>query len=196
MAGGAGAASPHAQTAGPRKAATAPKLTIQQVRLRLTLALALALLLIGAAGAESVTLLQWAMRVPTASDIAKLVCTAYQRQDYDLLLAQIDPAPEPPQMPAAFDLNAKSALVDQLKALDAQAGASTSCTYTELAANAPQAPNGQAKPQSPAQIQFIFSMKRAHGGLYTAPMTLVQQVDGGWKVSRASSFTGTVAATK
>jgi hypothetical protein len=191
VAGGAGAASPPAGTAGRQnKQANAGKLTIRRVRRRLTLALALALLLIGAAGAESAALLQRALRIPTAEDIAQRVCTAFQQRDYDLLLDQIDPAPVPPAVPGPFDPNARSALASQLKALDAQAGAVTTCQYTELAAN------GQGRQQGPAQLQFIFSMKRAHGAVYTAPMTLVQQTDGGWKVSRASSFTGAAAPAR
>jgi len=192
--GGAGAASPPARAAGPKdKTTSAGKLTIRQVRLRLTLALALALLLIGAAGAESAVLLERALRIPTAADIAQRVCTAYQRQDYDLLLDQIDPAPVP-GMSGPFDRNAKNTLVSQLKALDAQAGAVTSCTYTELAAG--QASGQAAQQQVPARRQFLFSMKRARGSLYTAPMTLLQQADGGWKVSRASSFIGGTAPAR
>jgi hypothetical protein len=60
---------------------------VRRLRLRVTLALALLLLVGGIISAIGASLLQQALRTPTADDIAQRVCTAYQRQDYDLLLA-------------------------------------------------------------------------------------------------------------
>jgi hypothetical protein len=150
-----------------------------RLRLRVTLALALLLMVGGVIAAIGASLLQQALRIPTADDIAQRVCTAYQRQDYDLLLAQIDPAPIPPAVPGPFDAAARNALEDQLRALDAAAGAVTHCSYKELTGGARQPAD---------QRHYFYSMQRHV--LYTMAMSLTSQPDGSWKLTRDSDFIG------
>jgi hypothetical protein len=151
---------------------------VGRLRLRVTLALALLLVIGGANAAIGASLLQQALRTPTADDIAQRVCTAYLRQDYDLLLAQIDPAPIPPTVPGPFDAAARNALQGQLRALDGSAGSVTQCVYKEVSAA------GQ-----PANLrQYLYSMQRRV--LYTQAMDLARQSDGSWKLTRASDLLG------
>lgn len=182
MAARAGAASPAAPAR--RESQRQRAKANGRVRLRLTLALALALCLLGVAGAESAALLQRALRIPTADDIAQRVCTAYQRHDYDVLLQTIDPATAPPEVPGPFDAAAKAELTGQLKALDAQAGPVASCSFKAMALD--------AQAQAADHRQYIFSMTRGHGQavIYTTLMTLVRQADGNWLVARTSNFVG------
>jgi hypothetical protein len=152
---------------------------VGRLRLRVTLALALLLLVGGVISAIGASLLQQALRTPTADDIAQRICTAYQRQDYDLLLAQIDPTPIPPAVPGPFDAAARNALESQLRALDAVARDVTQCSYKELAAGARQPAD---------QRHYLYSMQR--GVLYTMAMSLTSQPDGSWKLTRDSDFLG------
>lgn len=183
-AGAASPAAPSKRAAGGKKPAT----SIGRVRLRLTLFLALLLCLLGLAGAEGASLLQRAIRIPTADDIAQRVCTAYQRQDYDLLAQTVDPAATPPEVPGPFDAAAKADLTGQLKALDAQAGPVAACSYKAVAFDV----QGQGQTQATDHRQYIFTMTRGHGQsvAYTTLMTLVRQRDGSWLVSRTSNFVG------
>lgn len=146
---------------------------------RLTLLLAVALALIGVAGGEAMGLLQRAMRVPSADDTAQLVCTAYQSQNYDILLNVIDPTPVPPAQTGPFDAAARSSLANTLKSLDAGSGEVTSCAYQE------------PLPQSGSALRYILTMRRTRVTVdITMPITLLRQPDGSWKVSRGSDFTG------
>ncbi len=157
---------------------------IRRVRLRLTLSLALLLCLLGIAGAESAALLLRALRIPTADDIAQRVCTAYQRQDYDVLVQAIDPAASPPEVPGPFDAAARADLTGQLKALDTQAGPVTVCSFKALVSD--------AQAQATDHRQYIFTMTRGHGQpmVYTTLMTIVREADGSWLVTRTSNFVG------
>ncbi len=129
------------------------------------------------------SLLQHALRVPTSDDVAQLVCTAYQSQNYDVLLSVIDPTPVPPAQTTAFDSAARSALTTTLKNLDASAGDVTSCAYQE--------PRSSNVPQTGATLQYVLTMRRAHVTTDIVMLiTLRRQPDGGWKVSRDSDFTG------
>jgi hypothetical protein len=157
--------------------------SVGRTRLRVTLALALALVAAGLGAAEAATLLQRALRTPTADDIAQRICTAYERQDYDLLLSQIDPTPIPPAVPGPFDAGAKAALVGELRAEDGSAGPVTQCSYKVLVVNAPAPPADQR--------QYFFSMQR--GVLYTSLMTLARQHDDTWLIQRDSNFLGAPA---
>src|SRR5262249_19691014 len=163
-----------------------PKLSKKRLRFRVTLLLALLLLLLGLAGAEGAVLLQHALRMPSADDIAQRVCTIYLRQDYDLLLDQIDPTPLPPVHSDPFNAEARRALLDQLKNLDASAGKVKRCGYEALAFD-----TGAQPP--PLQRQYLFTMER--NATYTTVMTLARQSDGSWKVSRDSNFLGGLART-
>lgn len=153
---------------------------------QLTLALIVVLLLLGAAGGGSLALLQYAMRQPTAADIAQRVCTAYQTQNYDLLVAQIDPTPIPPNNLSDF-ASARSVLVAQLRSLDASAGQVTSCsqkclTYPGTAPN----PNQQ-------QCAFVMTRSRTPAKPFNTLMTLVHGSNAGWRVARNSNFIGSQA---
>lgn len=145
-------------------------------RLRVTIVLALLLILVGVAAAGAVRLLEHAMRAPTADDTAQLVCTAFQHQDYSLLLQQIDPAPVPPAASDKFDA---TILRQQLMSLDASQGVVTSCRYNQL--------NTNVNP-----LQYDYTLRRART---TAPITLLvliqHESDGTWKVSRGSNLIGT-----
>lgn len=145
--------------------------------LRVTILLALLLVLVGVAGAGALNLLEHAMRLPTADDTAQLVCTAFQRQDYSLLIQQIDPTPVPPGASEPFD---PATLRSQLTALDANEGTVKSCTYTKLN-------TGAATP-----LQYTYTLHRSR---LAAPITLIvlmQQVqDGTWKITRGSNLIGT-----
>ena len=146
---------------------------------RLPLLLAVALALMGVAGGQALSLLQRAMRVPTADDTAQLVCTAYQSQNYDILLNVIDPTPVPPTQTGPFDATARTSLANTLKSLDAGSGEVTSCAYQE------------PLPQSGSALRYILTMRRTRVTVdITMPITLLRQPDGSWKVSRGSDFTG------
>ena len=155
---------------------------------QLTLALALVLLLLGVAGGGSISLLRYAMREPTADDIAQLVCNAYLRQDYTLLVDHIDPTPAPPDNPGAFDANAKDALRAQLQGLDASAGKVTKCTEKSFSF-------GNTSAATPDQVQYAFIMTRATNPdkPFNTLMTLVRASGKGWLISRNSNFLGTQA---
>ena len=153
--------------------------------LRVTLLLALLLLLIGAAGAGATALLQHAIRPPTSDDIAQLVCTTYTTQNYDPLLAAIDPTPVPPAATDPFNATAQATLRKQLQSLDAGPGFGpvTSCSYSGPVFADP------SKDKSPRR--YLFTMQRAHhSGPFTMPMIFTVQPDGGWKISRGSDFSG------
>lgn len=138
--------------------------------LRLTIFLLLVILLVGLAGAEAFSLLQYAMRLPTADDIAQIVCTSYQTRNYDLLIKQIEPETA---HPPTTDLS-NSALKQQLQALDSASGNVTACSYS-------------SEQISTGEVQYIFRVKRARvpqpGSLL---LLLMHEPDGSWKISRGS----------
>ena len=151
--------------------------------LRVTLLLALLLLLIGAAGAGAMALLQHAIRPPTSDDIAQLVCTTYTTQNYDPLLAAIDPTAVPPAATGPFDATAQNTLRKTLQSLDTGSGVVTSCSYSGPVFADPS--------NDKSQRRYIFTMQRAHhNGPLTMPMIFTVQPDGGWKISRGSDFSG------
>jgi hypothetical protein len=158
----------------------------RRATLQLTVLLAIVLLLLGEAGGSSLSLLRYAMREPTADDIAQLVCNAYERQDYALLIAHVDPAPAPPDNAGTFDATAKDQLRTQLQTLDASAGKVTKCTEKSFRFGNTSA--GEEK-----QVQYAFIMTRANNPdkPFNTLMTLVQVSGKGWLVSRNSNFLGT-----
>jgi hypothetical protein len=163
----------------PSRAQPAPR----RSALRLTLLLALLLLLVGLAGAGALRLLLHAMRPPTADDTAQLVCTAFTQQNYDLLVAQVDPAPVPPAATGRFDANA---LRTQLTTLDGAQGKVTTCSYKQLAFSN-LASGGTS-------LQYIFTIHRAQTSApVSLVMILVHEADGSWKLSRGSDFLGNPA---
>lgn len=141
--------------------------------LRVTIALALLLLLVGIAGAGALKLLVHAMRLPTAADTAQTVCTAFQRQDYNLLLQQIDPSPVPGGSTSTFN---GSALRTQLVGLDANEGTVSSCKYIQIGSSVHPA-------------QYSFTLQRTHTKATTSLVIyIIQEPDGSWKLRSDSEL--------
>jgi hypothetical protein len=159
-----------------------------QAVLGLWIVLVIVLILLGVAGAESYALLQEATRLPTTSDLAASVCTAYTTQNYQLLIDQIDPTPvaEATTTPGvisstgAFDTTAQSQLISDLKALDKSAGTVTSCQQSQILV--------KSSPGNSSTKQFVFLMQRSKV-TYSLLMNFVQR-GGVWKVARDSNFIG------
>lgn len=158
-------------TATPKKPALAR--TSAGSTLRMTIVLALLLAAVGVAGAGALKLLVHAMRPPTADDTAQLICTAFQRQDYTLLIQQIDTTPVPPA--ASSPLNG-TALRAQLTGLDSSDGTVTSCKYVKIGTS-----------DTPAQ--YSFTLQRAHAATLTSLVVyLVREADGSWKIRSDSEL--------
>lgn len=163
-----------------------PQPAKRNATLQLTVVLALILLLLGEAGGSTLSLLRYALREPTADDIAQLVCNTYERQDYSLLIAHIDPTPAPPDSPGAFDATAKDQLRTQIQTLDSTAGKVTKCTEKSFSF-------GNTSTATPNQVQYAFIMTRElkPDKPFNTLMTLVRVPGKGWLVSRNSNFLGT-----
>lgn len=163
-----------------------PQPAKRNAALQLTIVLAMVLLLLGGAGGGSLSLLRYAMREPTADDVAQLVCNAYEKQDYALLIAHIDPTPAPPDNAGSFDANAKDQLRTQLQTLDSSAGKVTKCTEKSFSF-------GNTSAATPNQVQYAFIMTRENkpDKPFNTLMTLTQVPGKGWLVSRNSNFLGT-----
>ncbi len=147
---------------------------------RVTVALIVVLLLMGALGAASLWALNGAqVSAPTSSEdqLAARICTAYQTRNYDLLIANIDPAPVPPTAPTAFTDAAQKAFAANLRALDTQSGAVTQCGFKQISG------------VSGGHLHYGFTMTRAKGRQSTLVMDFVQEKDGTWKIARDSQFT-------
>lgn len=147
---------------------------------RITLALIVALLALGALGAGSLWALNGAqLSAPTSSEdqLAARICTAYKTRNYDLLIANIDPAPVPPTAPTAFTDAAQKAFAANLRALDTQSGAVTQCSFKQIASI------------SAGHVHYGFTMTRVKGRQSTLVMDFVQEKDGSWKIARDSQFT-------
>jgi len=141
--------------------------------LRVTIMLALLLLLVGVAGDAALKLLEHAMRPPTADDTAQLVCTAFQRQDYTLLIQQVDTTPVPPATSGPLDV---TALRTQLANLDTSDGKVTSCKYIKI--------NSTDNP-----AQYSFTLQRAHAKSLTGLVIyIVHEPDGTWKIRSDSEL--------
>jgi hypothetical protein len=142
------------------------------------LTLVLLLTLIGLAGGIAVRFLIHAMRPQTTDDLAQLVCTAFEQQNYDLLTQRIDPRPVPPTATGAFD---PTALRSQLKTLDSQAGDVTACDYQRLRYSTVSGASNK--------LQYAYTLRRAHTS-GTLSMLIIIQSDGsgGYTISRASNF--------
>lgn len=146
---------------------------------RITIVLIVVLLALGVLGAGSLWALNGAqLLAPTSSQdqLAGRVCTAYQTRNYDLLIANIDPAPVPPTVLKPFDDNAKKAFSSELQAKDSQSGYVTQCSFQQL-------PGGSAN-----RLQYAFAMTRAKGSKATLVMNFVHEQDGSWKIARNSQF--------
>ena len=161
-------------------------------RLGLWIVLLVVLSLLGGAGAGSYVLLEQVTRVPTVTDIAQRVCTAYTTENYQLLIDQIDPSPIssgstlPNGFSSAgpFDSHAKSQLMSALKTLDTNFGRVTNCQQHQLIYK------GTAT--NPNRVSFIFVMHRSGtpNVVYSCLMTLTQY-NGSWMITRDSNFIGT-----
>ena len=149
----------------------------------LTLVLALLLLVVGAGGIEASDLLRLAIRQQTSNDIASLVCTALTTQNYQLLVNQVDPTPEPPAATGTFDAQR---VIARFRALDAAQGVVTRCTYTT-----PGATQGAttASAQGGTSAQYILLIQRARISASIGMTLLVRRKSSGsWVISRASSL--------
>jgi hypothetical protein len=158
-------------TAAPKK--PAPARAGAGTTLRVTIVLALLLAAVGVAGAGALKLLVHAMRPPTADDTAQLVCTAFQRQDYNLLLQQIDTAPAPPATTGRLD---GTVLRAQLASLDSSDGTVTSCKYVKIGTS-----------DTPAQ--YSFTLQRTNARTLTSLVVYIfQEPDGSWKIRSDSEL--------
>ncbi|HLZ24264.1 MAG TPA: hypothetical protein VKQ30_19295 [Ktedonobacterales bacterium] len=159
------------EAAAPKKTAAAG--ASAGTKLRVTIVLALLLVAVGVAGAGALKLLVHAMRPPTADDTAQIVCTAFQRQDYPLLVQQIDTAPVPPATGGPLDVTALRA---QLASQDTAYGKVVSCKYIRIGTSG-----------NPAQ--YAFNLQRAHAKSLTSLVVyIVREPDGSWKIRSDSEL--------
>src|SRR5262249_33941593 len=90
--------------------------------LAMTLTLALIFLILGEAAYQAEQLLEHALHPQTSADVAALVCTSLQTQNYAQLTSKVEPEPTP--------TNSKTpTLADQLRGIDGSKGKVTTCTY-------------------------------------------------------------------
>ena len=134
----------------------------------------LALLLLGGAGFAAVGLLHHAMRTPTADDTAAFICTAYKTQNYDALIARVDPNFRGQIGPSGpFDANAKKQLKSLLTADDNKYGKVKTCSYSETSDTHTQAGEivmynmiVQRSPQSQPGTLIVYVVKETNGKWY------------------------------
>lgn len=144
----------------------------------LTALLAVALLAVGAGGVKAATLLAHATRQQTSADLAALTCHALSTQDYGLLTAQVDPAPQPPRATGTFNAAKTSAT---LSAEDKSEGRVSHCTYEQVSFVA-NSSHGKV-------ANFALTIKRTKSSAITGALLIVQQhTDGSWHIGRASSL--------
>ena len=148
--------------------------------LRQTLMLLLTLLILGGVGFGALYLLHYAMRTPNADDTAALVCTAYKTQNYDALIARVDPNYRGQIGPTgAFDTAAKNRLKNTLTTADRQFGKVKTCSYSETSDNRSQA--GDVKTYN----MVIQRFGQAPG---TLVVYIAKETDGKWYLTRGSDF--------
>lgn len=153
----------------------------RQTIARQTLALMLTLLLLGGAGFTALGLLHYAMRTPTADDTAALVCTAYKTQNYDALIARVDPNFRGQVGPSGlFDTNAKNQLKNFLTADDNKYGKVKTCSYSETSDTRTQA--GEVKTYN----MIIQRSPQSQPGTLT--IYIVKETNGQWYLTRGSDF--------
>jgi hypothetical protein len=150
----------------------------------LTLLFMIVLLALGTVGLASLSLFQFGARTSAQQDTLQRICTAYQTQNYDLLVAQIDPTPIPPAVPDPFTDAAKQAILSELQALDTSAGTVTQCQAHRLVFASVSA--------DPTHVPYGFTLIRARdpSKQISLTMTLVRQSNGDWKIARDSDFLG------
>jgi len=164
------------QTTAPEKDSTPPRRRSHSGRV--TLALIVLLVLVGYAGGGAVKFLIYAMRPPTADDVAQLVCTTLKTQNYDLLIQKINPAPVPPEATGPFN---PAAIRTQLQSFDAQGGKVTSCSYMRL--------RYASVSGSTNNLQYAYTLRRARTSGPLSMVVIIQSDgNGGWDISRATSF--------
>lgn len=149
---------------------------------RATVLLLAVLVLMGAAGAGSYWVLGNTRLSTDTTNLAQRVCTAYQRANYDQLIAAIDPAPVPPKVPGDFTSAAQASLKATLRSLDSRDGAVTKCQY---------APSGSGSSQTRVQYKFTMTRAKAADHPLTLLMILVREKNGIWEIARDSDFFGT-----
>lgn len=141
----------------------------------------LTLLLLGAAGLAALGLLHHAMRTPNADDTAALICTAYKTQNYDALIARVDPNYRGQIGPSGpFDANAKKQLKSFLTADDSKYGKVKTCSYAETSDT--KTAGGEVKAYN------VVTQRAGQQISVTLQVFVVRESDGSWRVSRASQF--------
>lgn len=149
--------------------------------MRQTLLLMLTLLILGGMGFGALYLLHYAMRTPNADDTAALICTAYKTQNYDALIAHVDPNYRGQIGPTSpFDSNAKNLLKSALTNYDRQYGKVKTCTYNETSDTRTQA--GEVK------VYDLVILRATQTQPVTLIQNLVKESDGKWYITRASAF--------
>jgi hypothetical protein len=151
----------------------------------LTVVLAILLLAVGAAGYEAANLLHFAIVPPTgvnttAASAAAFVCDALKQQDYQRLVAIIDPAPIPPAVTGAFDAHQTIA---QLQAQDANAGKVVSCATAPYDSGSVVSTDGATR--------YQLTLRRAKAATSVSGTLVLRQQSGGahgWLIERDSSF--------
>ena len=144
-----------------------------------TLGLAVVLALLGVGAAQAAGLLQHAMRIPTAGDLAAQVCTDLETQNYTALVSQIAPASG--VTGAQSTLN-PATVAATLESLDNSAGRVTACQSTQLSI--------VSNSSHGAVANFALTIHRAHASAAQGlVLILLQQPDGSWKIDRTSALT-------
>ena len=157
----------------------------------LTVVLAMLLLAVGAAGYEAANLLHFAI-VPTtgvnttAASAAAFVCDALKQQEYQRLVAVIDPTPIPPAVTGAFDAHQTIA---QLQAQDASAGKVVSCAVAPYDSGSVVSTDGATR--------YQLTLRRTQAATSVSGTLVLRQQSGGahgWLIERDSSFLAPSAA--
>lgn len=153
-----------------------------------TVVLALLLLLVGAAGYEAAGLLQHAISTAnsvnaTAASTAAFVCDALKRQDYQQLVASIDPATVPPSVTGAFD---SRLTIAQLQTYDANEGKVISCAIAPYGSGSILSTDGATR--------YQLTLRRANAATSQSGTLVLRQLANGWMIERDSSFLTPAAA--
>ncbi|HEX9036152.1 MAG TPA: hypothetical protein VF808_04095 [Ktedonobacterales bacterium] len=153
--------------------------------LLISTALAIALIGIGVASYFAANLLGGAVRAAarrgaeTPSALAATVCADFLHQNYDDLLARVDPNPAAPAATGAFDAGAVS---QRLRAMDQRDGPVSYCSPTRLDASQVDPTNG---PDGATRLLLV--MWRV--GVPNASVLVTRLgPDGAWLVERDSAF--------
>ena len=151
----------------------------------IAVALAVGLVAVGVGGYYAASLLSGAVRAAarqgaeTPSALADTVCADFLNQNYDDLIARVDPNPAPPAATGAFDA---AAAARRLRAIDQRDGPVSSCTPTRLddsQITIQSAPDGATR--------LLLVMWRV-GDPIASVLVTRQDADGAWRIERDSAF--------